>query len=141
MLKIFDINKGEIKRAHNCKKVNISISSGVLDWKYTEMYNTLKCIIAEQAIAPYMFWSFDVIDQCTKEDIEDLYNTIESILVDYYTNNVEKNEKRLGTFGLPEKINLKKVNLLRLLNFEGRVDGFNFEVGKKGGFWKKRMVK
>ena len=142
MLKVFDTEECVIRTAKNPIVQIIEIDVGVLDMPIKEMSNILLEKLNLVGSSGDLYVKVYVTGKCTKEDIEDLYDYVESAITNLHCSNVEldKNKDRLGLFGLP-KINIKNVNLLKWIKYRSDVVGIGFEVSKKGSVWKKRMVK
>lgn len=142
MLKVFDTDLCEIRKAKSPKIRTIEINADILNIPVREMNNKIVEAVKMNIAGGDLYIKVDIVGKCSTEDIEDLYDYVESAITSAYcTNNIiKKNNDRLGTFGLP-KVNMKNINLLKWVKYESPVCGIGFEVGKKGSFWKKRMVK
>ena len=117
MLKIFDLQKLTIRKIKNVQVVNISFYSQILNLPIEQMIQQIKneLIKWDELVqtARYLYWKIEITGQCDKEDVEDIYEIIESLLTELYCTNIqiEENSERLGLYGIPN-VNMKTINLL-----------------------------
>lgn len=147
MLKIFDLTDNSIKKSKklsNLKIFEIELDEGILNLKFSDTIDIIKKNIINCTYTnnDYVYFKLNISGKCTKQDIEDLYGMTETVLVNLFVTDDIKPEQqdRLGIFGLPQ-INLKTINLMRLVRYKNTVSGFGFEIAKKNNLWAKRMVK
>ena len=147
MLKIFDAKDLMIKKIKNeyVFVANIEINSDVLNFPIPVMNDILKSKIYDvlkKNCHKYIYFKIKVVNSATKEDIEDLYDYIESAITDCCCTKIiiADRQERLGLYGIP-KIKMKAANILKWIKEESVIDGLNLEVSKQGSFWQKRMVK
>lgn len=146
MLKVFDFRKEKIRTVRDESKVAVytyEIDASILDLPLKDMMATVKNILSaseKDGSKSFMYVKVDVVGNCSKEDIEDLYDIVESALTDIWCTGVASGSDRMGTYMLPD-IRMKTSNLLKWFKWQIAWCGLGVEVGKKNSVWKKRMVK